>query len=127
MADTVLDNEMGFGQPADTVVAEGGYGYEKIPRIDGDEEFDKIEPGKIFTDPSGNRRQKPYTVRDEREFEALPEGAQFIDPDGNLRQKPKYEGVDYTANTLYNMAANDKERRHALERSYPGKIRGEKA
>lgn len=99
----------------------------QIPKIETDEHFDTLKPGSVFVDPQGKRRRKPYAVQNDREFEAVPEGEQFLDPQGNLRQKPKFEPVDFTANTLYHMAANDRERRKALERSYPGKVKGTKA
>ena len=50
----------------------------------------------------------------------IPEGAQFLDPEGQLRQKPTYEGVGFTAQTLYDMAINPKEQKRALEYAYPG-------
>src|SRR5580693_6988178 len=57
------------------------------------------------------------------EVDTLPEGAQFVDPQGKTRQTPTYEGLDFTTQTLYDMAANDKEREKALSRSYPGKVK----
>lgn len=99
------------------------YGGLKPTQIKGDEDFAALDPGTKFIDPEGNRRVKPWTVKSDADFEAVPEGEQFIDPEGKTRQKPRYEGVSYTSNLLYNMAANDKERKKALEVSYPGKVK----
>lgn len=130
---SAFDNPTGFDAPADLgkpnseyEVEPGGMGYARVPRVASDEDFDKLPGGASFFDPQGNKRKKPYIVKDDREFEAVPEGESFVGPDGQTRQKPKYEPVDFTANTLYHMAVNDKERRKALERSYPGRVRGEK-
>jgi len=69
----------------------------------------------------------PYKVERPEQIQHVPDGADFIGPDGKVRQKPKYEGVDFTAQTLYDMSVNDKERKRALERSYPGKVRDDPA
>ena len=94
-------------------------------KITSPDEFEALPMGKDFTDPEGNVRTKPWRVTDEADFENVPEGADFYDPEGNVRTKPKYQDVDFTAHTLYNMAVNDTERRKALERSYPGKVKQE--
>ena len=118
--------------PAETDYSpDGGVGWapgsplpeEKPVKITGDADFDALAPGRRFLDPTGKLRTKPYTIKNDSDFEALPEGANFVDPAGQLRQKPKYEGIDFTAQTLYNMAVNDKERKRALERSYPGRVK----
>lgn len=87
------------------------------------EEFDALAPGTQFVDPEGATRVKPYTPKDEYEFSSIPEGAEFVDPEGNTRKKPTYEGVDFTAQTLYDMALTPKEKKKALERSYPGMVK----
>lgn len=92
-------------------------------KISGDEEFEALAPGTRFTGPDGKERVKPYKVEGDADYSEVPEGSQFIDPKGQLREKPKYEGVNYTANTLYNMAVNDQERQKALEFEYPGKVK----
>ena len=94
-----------------------------LPHISDDTAFGALPEGGVFYGADGKKRQKPYTIRDDIGFDALPEGAMFVGPDGKMRQKPKYEGIDFTAQTLYNMSVNDKERRRALEKSYPGKVR----
>lgn len=125
---TGFDAPSDLGKPnSEYEVDLGGMGYARVPRVTSDADFESLKPGQAFLDPQGNKRKKPYVVKDDREFDAVPEGEQFVGPDGQTRQKPKYEPVDFTANTLYHMAVNDKERRRALERSYPGKVRGEKA
>lgn len=87
------------------------------------EEFEALAPGTEFVDPEGVTRKKPYAPKTEADFAAVPEGAQFLDPEGALREKPRYEGIDFTAQTLYDMALTPKEKRKALERSYPGKVK----
>jgi hypothetical protein len=93
---------------------------------DAEGDYSALNPGMRYIDPDNNVRTKPWTVTGEDDYDAVPEGAQYKDPEGNLRTKPAYEDVDFTTHTLYNMAANDKERRKIMERSYPkGEIRQE--
>lgn len=92
-------------------------------RIASDQDYEALAPGKKFIDPTGKLRSKPYTVKDDAEFEQVPGGEQFVDPAGKLRKKPKYENLDFTPQTLFNMAANDRERELVLEKSYPGKVK----
>lgn len=87
------------------------------------EEAAKLEPGTEFLDPSGKRRTVPYRPKTLDEADVLPEGAQFVDPFGKLRQVPVASDLDFTTQTLYNMAANNKERQKILEKSYPGKVK----
>lgn len=94
-----------------------------VPSITSDDDYSALMPGMKFKDPTGNVRTKPYKVESDEQYEEIPEGSQFLDPTGNLRTKPTYQGIDFTAQTLYDMAVNDKERRKALERSYPGKVK----
>jgi hypothetical protein len=96
---------------------------EPLAKVTDDASYEAIKPGKQFLDPEGNTRTKAFLVTDEASYDVVPEGAQYIDPDGNTRTKPNFENVDFTAHTLYNMAVNDRERRKALERSYPGKVK----
>ena len=93
------------------------------PRISTPEEAAKLSPGTIFIGPDDKERVVPYKVEHPGQIANIPDGADFVGPDGKLRQKPKYEGIDFTAQTLYDMGVNDKERKKALERSYPGKVR----
>jgi hypothetical protein len=92
-------------------------------KITGEEDYNALKPGTTFIDPEGKTRKKAYTVASDADYEAVPEGEHYLDPEGKLRAKPKYEGVDLTAQTLYDMSVNDKERQKALERSYPGKVK----
>ena len=94
-------------------------------QIADDNAYEALKPGSKFVGPDGKTRSKPYNVASDQDFQSVPEGAQFMDPDGKLRQKPKYEGIDFTAQTLYDMAVTPKEKRKALERSYKGKVKGE--
>ena len=43
--------------------------------------------------------------------------------DGKLRQKPKFEPLNFSSQTLYDMSVTDSEKKKALERSYPGKVK----
>jgi hypothetical protein len=74
----------------------------------------------------GKKFSIPYRPKDPSEAAALPEGSLYITPDGQQMRVPKYEHLDFTTQTLYNMAVNDKERRKALERGYPGKVKDNK-
>lgn len=98
-------------------------GAESVARPSTPEEASTLEPGRRFLDPTGKERTVPYRPQTPEDVESIPEGAHFVDPQGVLREKPKYEGIDFTAQTLYDMAVNDKERQKALERSYPGKVK----
>jgi len=89
-------------------------------KVASQQEYDALSPGTDFLDPQGNTRTKPWSVADEESYEAVPEGADFLDPRGNLRTKPRYESVNFTTHTLFNMAVNEREQRRALERGYPG-------
>jgi len=90
-------------------------------KISGDEDYEKLKPGTTYLDPEGNQRIKP--IASDADYYALPEGAKYVDPEGNTRQKPSYEGVNFTAQTLHDMALSEKGKRQALELSYPGKVR----
>jgi len=94
-----------------------------LPRVSSQEEYNSIPPDSEYYDPEGNLRRKPWQAMDAASYAKVPDGALYSDPDGNIRKKPVYEGIDYTAQTLYDMSINDKERRRALERSYPGMVK----
>jgi hypothetical protein len=93
------------------------------PRVHTPEEAARLAPGTTFIGPDEKERVVPYKVTHPEQIADIPDGADFVGPDGKLRQKPKYEGIDFTAQSLYDMGVNDKERKKALERSYPGKVR----
>lgn len=99
---------------------------QETPIVSNAAEYDALRPGTKFIDPDNKERVKPWEVRggsEDSDYESIPEGAQFLDPEGGLRTKPKYEALDFTTQMLYNMAVNDKERRNALERGYPGRVK----
>jgi hypothetical protein len=98
-------------------------GAQPKPRIKTPEEAARLAPGTSFIGPDEKERVVPYKVTHPEQIASIPDGADFVGPDGKLRQKPKYEGIDFTAQSLYDMGVNDKERKKALERSYPGKVR----
>lgn len=87
------------------------------------DEFDALSPGSKFLDPEGAERVKPYMPKDAHDYSSIPEGSHWIDPEGQLQQKPNFESVGFTAQTLYDMAINPKEKKKALEFSYPGKVK----
>jgi hypothetical protein len=93
------------------------------PRVTSREEAERLSPGTSFIGPDGKERVVPYKAMQPQDVANIPDGSDFVGPDGVLRQKPKYEGIDFTAQTLYDMGVNDKERKRALERSYKGKVR----
>src|SRR5712671_2197746 len=78
----------------------------ELLKVVNDEDFLKVPHGSAFLDPEGKTRYKP--IRDDADFMALPEGAKFADPSGKIRTKPKYEGIDFTPQTLYDIAHSDK-------------------
>lgn len=92
-------------------------------RVSSDEDFEKLSPGTEFVDPEGKTRIKPYAVKSDSDYRNVPEGAQFVDPEGNTRRKPEFGPIGFTAQTLYDMAVTPSEKRKALERSYPGKVK----
>lgn len=96
------------------------------PKVTDQASFDAVPMGKDFVHPDGSIRTKPWAVNTDDpqgSFDAIPEGADFVDDTGNVRTKPSYENVSFTSQTLYDMSVNDKERKRALERSYPGKVK----
>ena len=96
-------------------------GVEPPMHVTSDDDYEKVPHGAEFIDPEGKKRYKP--IRNDADFEALPEGATFVDPSGKQRIKPKYEGIDFTPQTLYDIAHSDKGRKMALEKFYPGKVK----
>lgn len=92
-----------------------------LTQIVDEEGFAALAPGVEFIDPEGQKRKKPYSVASDADFEKVPEGEQFLDPEGQVRQKPKYEGINFTTQTLHDMALTPKEKRKILEGGYPGK------
>lgn len=107
---------------SDEALGVGG-GIKEKPRVSTSEEAAKLAPGTTFIGPDTKEHIVPYKVTRPEQIADIPDGADFTGPDGKLRQKPKYEGIDFTAQTLYDMGVNDKERKRALERSYKGKVR----
>jgi hypothetical protein len=124
-----LDTEsMASGDPIAGVALDAGAQGVKshdLPRIRSDEDFTALPHGAQFVDPDGQTRYKPIRKGSEgnQDYLALPEGVEFVDPEGNFRTKPRYEPVDFTAQTLYDIAHSDKGRKMALEKFYPGKVR----
>lgn len=92
--------------------------------------YEKVKPGTVYIDPGGQRKTKPYRIKPgshaSSEYAALPENVPYIDPEGVSRVTPKYEDLDFTTQTLFNMSATDAERKNSLERGYPGKVKENK-
>lgn len=125
MSDTDLNTpipETGFS-PMESLGPSIGIDPSGPKKVSTADEAAKLAPGSSFIGPDGKERVVPYKVQHPAQMADIPDGADFIGPDGKLRQKPKYEGIDFTAQTLYDMGVNDKERKRALERSYKGKVR----
>jgi hypothetical protein len=97
----------------------------KLPEPKTPEEASELPEGSEYL-REGKKFSIPYRPKDPSEAAALPEGALYVTPDGQQMRVPKYEHLDFTTQTLYNMAANDKERKRALERGYPGKVKENK-
>jgi hypothetical protein len=97
----------------------------ELPKVGSDEDWLKLPHGAQFTDPKGQTRYKPIRSGKEgnADWLALEEGAEFADPQGQIRTKPYYEGIDFTPQTLFDIAHSDKGRKMALEKFYPGKVK----
>lgn len=95
----------------------------QLPRPKTTQDAAKLDPGSQFVDPQGKTRTVPYRPKSLEEADVLPEGSQFVDPGGKLREVPTYQDLPFTTQTLYNMAANNKERHKILDQAYPGKVK----
>ena len=85
-------DEPAMTQDADTKAAAkmargnlGGRDPITVPSIKDNDDYEALQPGMKFKDPTGNVRVKPYKVDSDEQYEDIPEGAQFMDPKGNLR------------------------------------------
>jgi hypothetical protein len=125
MADDLgLDQEsMAAGDPGAAGALElGEKAAPKItPQVKSADDYAKIPHGSAYLDPEGKQRFKP--LRNKGDYDALEEGAEYADPQGQIRTKPRYEAIDFTPQTLYDIAHSDKGRRMALEKFYPGKVK----
>lgn len=117
-----IPNEYTGESPAGQLADVAGAAREK-PRVSTPEEAAKLPPGTSFIGPDSKERIVPYKVTRPEQIADIPDGADFTGPDGKLRQKPKYEGIDFTPQTLYDIAHSDKGRKMALEKFYPGQVR----
>jgi len=93
----------------------------ELPKVASPQDYENVRHGTAYLDPEGKQRFKP--IRNKEDYLALEEGAEYADPTGAVRTKPKYEGIDFTPQTLYDIAHSDKGRKMALEKFYPGKVR----
>ena len=118
MSDTF---DMDAGIPPDTT---GGVEHTPVDvHVSTPEEAMKLPPGSTFINPEGRKGAVPYKVSTPEEVADIPDGAWYVRPDGKKQQKPKYEGIDFTPQTLYDIAHSDKGRKMALEKFYPGKVK----
>src|SRR5216683_615745 len=93
----------------------------ELPKVASPQDYETVPHGSAYLDPEGKQRFKP--IRNKDDYLALEEGAEYADPTGAVRTKPKYEGIDFTPQTLFDIAHSDKGRKMALEKFYPGKVR----
>jgi len=91
------------------------------PKVSNENDWRAIPHGSAYIDPEGKKRFKP--IRNKSDYLGIPEGEEYADPEGNIRSKPRYESIDFTPQTLFDMAHSDKGRKKALEKYYPGKVR----
>ena len=89
--------------------------HRHLPKIQGDEDYDKLAAGRRFVAPTGEIGRKPWYVHSDEDFDRVPEGEEFIDPEGQRRTKPKYEGVDFTTQMLFEASPTEKERQNARQ------------
>jgi len=125
--DTGIDSAtMVTGDPASGLYMEQGRQVlrPELPKVASDDDYLKLPHGKAFIGPDGQTHYKPIRAGREgdQDYIALEEGERFADPQGNMRTKPRYEGVDFSAQALYDIAHSDKGRKKALEKFYPGKV-----
>jgi hypothetical protein len=92
-----------------------------LPKVASPQDYEKVLHGASYLDPEGKKRFKP--IRNKDDYLLVQEGAEYADPTGKIRTKPRYEGIDFTPQTLYDIAHSDKGRKMALEKFYPGKVR----
>lgn len=97
----------------------------ELPIIGNDDNaaFEALAPGTKFKDQSGTEFVKPWIVNSDTDYARVPEGAIFQDAQGKRYRKPEFEGVGFTAQSLYDMSVTLKERKKALEFEYPGKVK----
>ncbi len=120
----LLDQEsMSAGDPgAAGALALGEKAAPKVaPKVASADDYEKVPHGSSYIDPEGKQRFKP--LRNKGDYDLLEEGAEYADPQGQIRTKPRYEAIDFTPQTLYDIAHSDKGRRMALEKFYPGKVK----
>lgn len=96
-----------------------------LPKVTDSASYEAVPHGQHYLTPEGKKQYKYYDVKGPDDYYGVPEGAQYLTPEGTPQTKQKSEPIDFTSQTLFNMGTNDKERRKALERSYPGKVRQE--
>jgi hypothetical protein len=96
-----------------------------LPQISSAQDYTALPAGKSYLDPQGQKRFKP--IRNKQDYLSVEEGAEYADPTGNIRTKPKYESIDFTPQTLFDIAHSDKGRKKVLEKYYPGKVRDDPA
>lgn len=94
-----------------------------LPKITTKEEFEAFPAGRDYIDPEGNKHTKPYSGKTLDEFNQVPEGADYLNPEGHIQTKPVYQGVGFTAQYLFDAAADDETREKALRAVYGDKVK----
>ena len=95
-------------------------GQPEAVRINSWEEAAKLPGGTLFYDPADKKtiRTARYRVKNPAEAYDLPDMAPYFDDQGNPRVAPKYEGLNFTAQSLYSMAGTDHGREEILREHY---------
>jgi len=120
-----LDSEsMASGDPGGAAALDLGAQTTKskdLRKVGSAQDYEALPHGSSYLDPEGKQRFK--AIRNKEDWLAVEEGAEYADPSGQIRTKPFYQGVDFSAQALYDIAHSDKGRKMALEKFYPGKVR----
>ena len=97
--------------------------YEAPPlKVTDAQSYADVKPGTKYIDPKGDERTKHWVVKNLTDYAAVPEGATYIDPTGDEVVKPKFEPLNFSSQTLYDMSVTPSEKRKSLERTYPGQV-----
>ena len=110
----------GFANQPSVPIGQGGIKIAKgpLPRVTDEKSYAAIPGGGEYLDPQGQKRRKDWSVKSAADYRDVPEGAEYLDPQGVRRSKTKYEGVNFTTQTLYDMTATESERFNVLAKTY---------
>lgn len=88
-----------------------------------EEDYAALPFGSEYVAPSGEKLRKRWEPKSEEDYDLVPEGAEYLTPTGEVLTKKPYEGINFTTQTLYDMAHTDKQRFKVLQQAYPGKVK----